>query len=123
MDFKDFYKFPLRKTDLVGNVLTEDNHVAIDFPMGWFNRSFHKLSDSEKNDLVNKLNDGELALIDNPDYEYLKGVIFRNYEDDEPKVVCFIQNYHHLKFTMNLSAEEIEAVQEQFAKYIIRRLP
>lgn len=120
MDFKNFYKLPL-KLDFDGDlVFTKDDVRAFDF-----NIKYPEYRDIKNQqfiiDIINNKNENKnkIPLV------YSQGTIYvRGKEKDNTilKEFIIIRGFGHLTGTLKLTDNKAKVIQDNFAKFIIKQL-
>lgn len=123
MSFKDKFKFPLGLHH--GKVMTEDFHMAFDFPQPWMSWTKDKsifLPKEQQQKLVDILNEIEgVEPTYTHEFFYKNGEIF---EKESGKMILYLRGWGYLTGIggLNLSGEEAATIQDEFGAYIVEKL-
>lgn len=120
-DFKEAYKFPLKKDEGYGKVFTVDNNMAFDFAPKWLYDDAITLSDQRRQDVVDVINGTRRPSKNDYKLEY-------NSENGmirlDNKSFILIRGWGYLTGSggLKLPWKTAKKLQDDFAQYIIDQL-
>lgn len=122
MNFREFYKFPL-KLDIFGNiVLTDENERAFDFFEDITGEEGYVLNRQLQHSLVNCLNNENIHFIIRDAKYFYKNTSIYIIIDDKPLLFINIRGWGNLTEELQLSSEKAKEIQNEFSKFIIKKL-
>lgn len=120
MNFKKYFKLPLR-LDFDGDlVFTDDDLRAFDF-----NIKYPEYRDIKKQQLIVGIINGDNKMSVIGSMVYSQGTIYvRGKEKDNTilKEFIIIRGFGHLTSTLKLTDNQAKSIQDDFAKFIIKQL-
>lgn len=118
MDFKQYYKFPLKTPwDYSIKVFTNDNHMAFDW--------LYNISNEIKSDILDCINGKNILFSTIKDFRLDNGVIYCKLLDENKEIPLLrIRGWGMLIGTggYNLDDETAMKIQDNFANYCLKRL-
>ena len=119
MNFKNYYKFPLKKERGYRNVYTVEHHLAFQFP--YINDTNHFVLSDHDQEIVTKVinGDGKLSHFYAGHFEYNKGNILL-----EGKVFIIVRGWGMLTGVgaYKLPFDDAGEIQDEFGQYITEKL-
>lgn len=118
MNFKDYYKFPLRKEEDYGSVYTSDDSLAFEFPY-LEDSAFFILTDNDQQLITNVINgDGNLSHFYVGHFEYINGNVLL-----DGKIFITIRGWGTLTgSSYNLPFNIAAKIQDDFGQYVTDKL-
>jgi hypothetical protein len=118
-DFRDYYKFPLKKEDDYRNVFTSDNRLAFQFLIS-DDSSFLKFDDESQQVIVDVINgEKKISHLWTSDLEYRNGNVLV-----DNRIVLTVRGWGMLTGVgaYNLPSDEAAKIQDDFGQYITNKL-
>lgn len=124
MNFKKYFKLPLR-LDFDGDlVFTDDDLRAFDFTT---KKDYKKFDFSDKNSqqLIVGIINGDVKMSSTGSMVYSQGTIYIRDKEKDNNILrefIIIRGYGHLTGTLKLNENKAKSIQDDFAKFIIKQL-